>query len=285
VVVGRDGRVHEIDTIISDNPGLDDAAHDYIHAMHFRPYLLNNQPVQVLARLTFPFKTTRPAGIETFDSARNYFEHARHLTSAAGGSNTTAYILHATFEASTKDGVGHGQYTDTWLSDTQWCREATINQSRFSRCRNGDKWYLFAQGTESYLLQVVLKSIEPVPAIDTFVESDWRVMRKTVDGKSLIRVATGHESDDGVLDAQSRGLWFDSDGLLMRTHFRGLDTIQAKFEDFQGAKIPRQIDVLANGKLAMRVQISSIEKADHLDAGSFKLSGHDWKRQFTDEAR
>jgi len=138
---------------------------------------------------------------------------------------------------------------------------------------------------ESNILQVVLKAIEPIPAIDTFVESDWRISRMSVDGQSLVRTATGHESNEGVLDEQSRGLWFDSDGLLVRTHFRGLDTVQSEFQDFHGVKIPHRIDVLANGKLAMRIRINSVESADNLNPSSFKLSGHDWKRQFTDEAR
>jgi len=146
VTVDRDGKVREIATIVSDNPGLADAAHDYIASMHFRPYLLNGQPVQVLARLTFPFKTTRPAGMESFDSARNYFERGRKLTSVAGGSSTTPYTLHGSFETGTKKGIAHGEYTDNWQSDTHWCREATIENSRFSRCRSGDKWYLFAAG-------------------------------------------------------------------------------------------------------------------------------------------
>ena len=285
VVVDREGKTHDLGFMVANNQGVNDAAHDYIASMRFQPYLLNGQPVQVFSRLTLPFKTTRPAGVETFDSARNFFEHGRPLTSPAALTNPTPYILHATFDAGTKDGVQQGQYTDTFLSATQWCREATIAQSRFARCRNGNKTYLLSQGPEAPLLQVVLKAIEPIPAIDTFVESDWRITRQTIDGASLIRIATGHESAEGTLDAQSRGLWFNSDGILVRSHFRGLDTIQSQFQDFHGAQVPHQIDVLSNGKLGIRIRITEIETPTNLSPGAFSLSGHDWKRQFTDETR
>jgi hypothetical protein len=285
VLVDREGKVREIGTVVSDNPGIRDAAHDYITSLHFQPFLRNGQPVQVYSRFTMPFKTTRPAGMETFDSARNYFEHGRRLTSPAAGTNTTPYVLHATFETGTKDGPQQGQYTDTWNSETQWCREATLVKSRFARCRNGEKWYLFSQGEHAQVLQVVFKAIEPIPAIDTFVESDWRIDRRTVDSVSLIRVATGHESADGTLDAQSRGLWFNPDGVLTRSHFRGLDTIQSQFQDFHGVQVPHLIGVLSNGQLAIRIRVASIEAAQPAASNSFALSGHDWKRQFTDEAR
>jgi hypothetical protein len=285
VVVDREGRIHDLGFMVANNPGVNAAAHAYMATMRFQPYLLNGQPVQVFSRLTLPFKATRPAGVETFDSAFNFFERGRTLTSPAALANPTPYILHATFNAGTNDGVQEGQYTDTLLSATQWCREATIAKSRFTRCRSGEKTYLISQGSDAPLLQIVLKAIEPIPAIDTFVESDWRITRETVGGASLVRVASGHESAEGNLDAQSRGLWFNSDGILVRSHFRGVDTVQSQFQDFHGTQVPRQIDVLSNEKLGVRIRITEIETPTNLSPGAFSLSGHDWKRQFTDETR
>lgn len=285
IAVDREGRVHDVSTIVSDNPGISAEASDYIAAMRFRPYLLDGQPVQVISRITLSFKTTRPAGVEIFSSARDYFEHGRRITSPAAGINTVPYILNATFKTGTKDGVEQGEYTDTWLSDKQWCREARLDKSRFVRCRNGDRTYLFSQGADVPALQVVLKAIEPIPSIDTFIESDWRIARQSIDGASLVRVATGHESADGILDAQSRGLWFNSDGVLLRAHFHGLDTRQSVFQDFGGVQVPHQIDVLSNGKLAIRIEVTKIGPAANLSPATFQLSGHDWKRQFTDEVR
>jgi len=62
---------------ISDNPGVKDAAEQIFNGMQFRPFLLNGQPVQATGRLSLSFKTARPAGMETFDSAHNYFERGR----------------------------------------------------------------------------------------------------------------------------------------------------------------------------------------------------------------
>jgi hypothetical protein len=283
VVVDREGKVREIGTFVSDNPGLQEAANAYMLSMRFRPYIVDGRTVQAYSRLTFSFKTTRPAGMEVFDSARNYFERGRRLTSAGGRSNATPYVLHATFEAGSQSGVKTGEYTDTWYSDAHWCRVAVFDGSRFSRCRAGDKWYMDSQGSGTGVLQLVLKAIEPIPTIDTFVESDWRISRKDIGGYSFIQIATGHESDEGVLDPQSRGLWFYTDGVVYKAHFRGVDTVYSKFEEFHGCRIAHQVDVTAEGKLAIRIRVSSVEALQGSDAP--KPPGHEWKRQFTDEAR
>ena len=59
-------------------------------------------------------------------------------------------------------------------------------------------------------LRLVLKVMEPIPAIDTFVESDWKIKRDTVNGTKTIRVLTGYESPEGKLDPEHvRAYWFD----------------------------------------------------------------------------
>jgi len=285
VLVDREGKVREIGSFVSDNPGLEAASRDYIMSMRFQPYMDGSMATQMYSRLTFSFHTTRPAGVESFDSARTFLDRGMRSGSPAGGINKTAYVLKATFDAGTPKGVARGTYTDTWLSDTVWCREAQMDDSRVSRCRNGNTWYRLAAGSYAGLMQLVLKSVEPVPALDTFVESDWRISRKDVDGQSMIRVATGAESDDGVLAAQSRGFWFDANGVLQRAHFLGFDARYMQFEDFNGSKVPHQIDLLLNGQLGMRIKVASLEPKQGLTAGEFKIPGHEWKRQFTDETR
>jgi len=59
---------------------------------------------------------------------------------------------------------------DTWKSDDEWRREATIGKSRFIRARHGEKRTCY-QKSDAGVLRVVLKAMEPIPAIDTFVES------------------------------------------------------------------------------------------------------------------
>ncbi len=56
VVLDREGKVREIGTIVGDNPAVNEAARKAIFAMRFTPYLLNGVPVQVISRITMPFK-------------------------------------------------------------------------------------------------------------------------------------------------------------------------------------------------------------------------------------
>src|SRR5262249_7121581 len=77
ITVDRTGHVREVGTIVSDNPGLTDAAREQISSFHFSPYLQNGVPTQVVSRITLSFKPVRPAGVESFDTARNYFERGR----------------------------------------------------------------------------------------------------------------------------------------------------------------------------------------------------------------
>lgn len=86
--------------ILSDIPALNKAAKEFIACLRFKPFVVNGEPVQVVSRITMPFKTVRPAGVEAFDSARNYFEKVRKVTSPAF-SGGKPYVLNATVEVYT----------------------------------------------------------------------------------------------------------------------------------------------------------------------------------------
>lgn len=134
-------------------------------SMQFKPYLQDGVAVQVASRITMPFKTVRPAGVETFDSAQNYFERGRHVSFPAASAGQP-YILHATFQVQVAAGkIENGQYVDTWKSDEEWRREATIGKSRFVRARHGEKRYLLSESRDAGVLRMVLKVMEPIPAI------------------------------------------------------------------------------------------------------------------------
>jgi hypothetical protein len=286
IVVDRTGKVRELGSILSDNPGLSEAAGKTIGSMQFKPYLQDGMAVQVVSRITMPFKTVRPAGVETFDSAHNYFERGRHVSFPAAG-NGQAYILHATFQVKVAAGtIENGQYMDTWKSDDEWRREATIGKSRFIRARHGEKCYLLSEGPDAGVLRMVLKAMEPIPAIDTFVESDWRMKWDTVDSVKTIRVLAGYESPDGTLDTeQARGYWFDESGKLVKTYFRGIETRRIDFKDFGGVAIAHEIRVLHDNQLAMLIRVTEVSAAATIPENIFDLRGHEWKRAFTDEVR
>jgi len=286
IVVDQTGKVRELGTIVSDNQGLSETAGKIIGRMQFEPYLQDGVAVQIVSRVTMPFKTVRPAGVETFDSARSYFERGRLVSFPAAGKGS-AYVLRATFQAKVAGGaIEEGQYVDIWKSDNEWRREATIAKSRFVRTKHGETRYLLAEGSDAGLLRLVLRAMEPIPAIDTFIESDWRIKRDNADGVKTIRVLAGYESPEGVLDPEhARGYWFDERGKLLKTYFAGIETRRAEFEEFGGVYVPHTIRLLHNGTLGMLIKVTQVSAAGALSENTFELRGHEWKRAFTDEVR
>jgi len=136
------------------------------------------------------------------------------------------------------------------------------------------------------LLGLVFRIVEPIPAIDTFVESDWRIKRDAVNGISAIRVLAGYESPEGILDPeQARGYWFDNAGLLVKTHFNGIETIRSDSQDFNGTKVARRVDVLKDGRLAMRIRVLELSNAGVAEPKTFEIKGHEWTRAFSSEGR
>lgn len=286
VVVDRAGKVRDVGTIVSDNSGVDETAAKAIATMQFRPYVQGGVAVQVVSRITMLFKSVRPTSVAAFDSARNYFEHGRHVSFPAAG-NGQAYVLHATFQAKVLTGeVEDGEYVDTWKSDKEWRRKARIGNSLCVRARHGDTRYQSLEGPDVSLLRLVLRVMEPIPAMDTFVESDWRIKQDTVDGVKTIRVLSGYEGPQGEFDSeQTRGYWFDESGKLVKTYFSGLEAYRSDFIDFDGIQVAHEIKVLRNGGIGMIIQLNDISPVGSMPDSTFELKGHEWNRAFTDEVR
>ena len=255
--------------------------------MRFEPFLENGVPVQVVATVDLHFKTSRPAGVETFETARTYFERGRKTGFPSAGTGTP-YVLHAEFEAEGAAGsVATGRYEDTWISDSEWRRETWFDKSHYVRSRNGQKRYQFTEGPDAELLRLVLRALEPIPAMDTFQESDWRIKRDTVSGVQTVRVLTGYESPDGKSDpVQVRGYWFGDDGVLVKAYFKGLEMQRSEVQGFDGAMIAHQVDLLRDGALGMRIRITEVTHVVTVpSASTFEVRGHEWQRAFTDEVR
>lgn len=287
ISVDRTGLVREIGPVVSANPGVSDAARDQIAKLRFAPFVVDGVPVQVLSRITIAFKTTRPAGAETFDSARNYFERGRRLDFPAGGAGFP-YALNAAFQARSSAGtVDTGHYEDTWLAPDKWRREATLGSSRVVRSRLGSRLYQIAEGPDQKLLLLIFQFMEPIPAMDTFVESDWRITSDTVAGVKTVRVLSGYESPEGKLDPEhARAFWFDTNGNLIKTYFFGLETGRSDSEDYQSVHVARRIDVFHDSAPVMHIRVTEITPADDsLPKNAFELKGHEISRQFTSEAR
>lgn len=284
VVVDRSGKVRETGSIVSENSAINDAGRQRILAMQFKPFLVNGVPVQAMSQITLPFKTVRPAGSEVFDTARSYFERGRKVGFPEAG--TAPYVLRAEFEAGTKTGPAKGRYEDTWLSDSRWRREIWFENSHYVRSRDGDKQYQLAEGLEVGLLELVLRIIEPIPALATFQESDWRIKRETISEIRAVRVLAGYESPEGKLDPeQARGYWFDDNGLLLKTFFNGIESRRSDFQDFAGIKFSHHVEVLKEGHLAIRISVTEVTSPGEVPAKTFELKGHSSERTFTSEVR
>lgn len=285
LTLDRSGKVQEMMRPISDNPALIDAAAAAIHAMQFRPVLDHGVAVQATGNLRLHFNTALPAGSEAFLSAKEYFEHARMVSFLAGGA-TAPYHLAAEFQIGTKDGPQTGRYEDTWMSATQWRREAWYRQSHLVRTQNGDKRCVLSEGSEAGVLQLVMRFMEPLPAEDTMTESDWGVRRDSVDGLNLIRVFRGPEGPNGELEAgKSEGYWFDGGGRLMKAYTAGFELRPSGAEPFGGVQVARRIDVIKDGKVGMRITVKEVSPPAPSAEKDFQLDGHEWKRAFTAEVR
>ena len=285
VSIDRSGAIREMNPPVAENPGVRDAAELGFRSMQFKPFIVDGVPVQVVSNISARFKTVRPAGVETFDSARNYFDLGRKVNYLAAGASAP-YALRAEFQVGTSEGVQTGRYEDTWISQTEWKREAWVGSSHFARSRDGDNLFLLSEGPDAEVLRVLLMVLEPIPASDTMTESDWRIRRDTVNEVSTIRVFRGWESPNGDFDpVQSQGYWFEQDGRLVRCYMKGLDVRLMNVEPYRGVQVPRRVEVLKDGKLAMRVSVTDISTADPAAAKNFKLKGHEWQRAFTAEER
>lgn len=285
IVIDRSGRIREMIPPVADNPGVQEAAAAGFGSMQFRPVLRNGIPVQVTGRLSVPFKTVRPVGDETFDSARNYFEHGRKVSFLAAGSKVP-YTLRAEFQVGTQNGVQTGSYEDTWMNATEWRREAWYHSSHLVKTESGDVHYVLAEGPEAGLLRLVMQLLEPIPAADTMTESDWRIERDTRNRGRTIRVFRGPEGPNGEPEpGKSQGYWFDDSGGLVESYTSGFDVRFAQPGDYNGVQVARRIDVLQNGKIGMRILIQEIGPASPKSDKEFKLKGHEWQRAFTSEVR
>ncbi len=285
IIVDRSGHVRDCSNPISDNPGVNEPAGKYICGLTFRPVIVGGEPVQVVSRFTMPFKTVRPAGAESYESARFYFERGRKAGFPATGS--TPYILLAEFQTKGSSGaIETGRYEDTFVDEQHWRREAWFGASHVVRSRNGDKRYRLEEGSQAGIARLVLRITEPIPAIDTFVESDWRMNSVDQNGSRTIRVLSGYEGPDGKLDPQhSRGYWFNYQGQLIKTYSNGFETRRSDFKEFGGLSVARSVGLYSNGGLALKLTVTELSANPAVGLKSFEVKGHEWTRQFTDEAR
>jgi hypothetical protein len=273
VVLDRNGKIREMTRPVANNPGVRDAAEQGFRAMQFQPVMRDGVPVQAVGPLSVPFKTVRPPGVETLDSAGNYFERGRKASFLAAGASAP-YVLRAEFQAGAQAGVQSGRYEDIWLGEAEWKREAWLGSSHLVRSRVGEQRYLLAEGPDAAVLRLVMIAMEPIPAGDTMTESDWTVRHDTLEDIKSIRVSRA-----------SQAYWFDESGRLLRCETNGLEIRRSEVAAYGGVQVARRIDLLNNGKLAMRISVNEIASPGSVSSDAFRIKNHEWQRAFTAEVR
>ena len=165
-------------------------------AMRFKPFLLNGMPVQVISQVSVSIQDHTASWCGKPFRAHKVTLNAEGKMGFPAAGAGIPYVLRAEFEARNSSGkIEDGRYEDTWLADSQWRREAWyFGDSHYARSRSGEKAYQLAEGSQSMFLQFIFRVLEPIPAIDTLTESDWKIKRDQIDGVPAIRVLAGYES-------------------------------------------------------------------------------------------
>lgn len=225
------------------------------------------------------------ASADSQDNPQAYFDHARKLGFPASG-QATPYLLRAEFTTRASSGVvTTGTYTDTWVSDKQWRREAVLGSSRFVRSRNGKKWYRLNDGPDAALLQFVLTAMEPLPQM-TGTSLNWKMQRNLTGGVGATRVWRGKMNAGGTPDPTDfEAYWFDAGGQLTKSYLNGLEITRQNFEAFNGVQVARQLQVNVTGKVGMKITVTELHPLGTVDSKIFKIKGNDWLREYTTEAR
>jgi hypothetical protein len=195
------------------------------------------------------------------------------------------YVLRAEFttRSSISGVVETGSYTDTWISDKRWRREAILKGSRFVRSRNGDKRYRLDEGPDAAVLQFVLTAMEPIPAY-AIAGTEWETRRELLGNAPAVRVSKVQPRADSD-PKQTEAYWFDGTGQLVQSSLNGLEVTRSNFQDFDGVSVARHLEVLAAGKVAMRIDVTALAEDSTANSKFFTLKGHEWVRPIMTEAR
>jgi hypothetical protein len=286
LVVDRAGTIREPFSTISDNPLINGYMHDYLAALRFKPVLRDGESVETVRHVVLRFKLHRPAGVEDLGTARAAFERGRVMSSLAFGTGTS-YAMTGKFTVKLASGTVNGTYTDTWKDAQHWKREAVCDGGRVDRSQDGDQQYLWVDGPQGGLARLVMTAVEPLPAGDTMTESDWRLRREMVDGVSTLRVTRGEV--DHANPKTSNGYWFDESGRLVQAYASKLALSYSGYRPVAEGAVPTTIAgrVAAGGTVVMQIDLEEPVplSAATLGKNSFRVPGHEWKRQFTAEVR
>lgn len=274
IVTDRNGRVREARSYVASNSELKDWTVERVKEWTFKPYLVDGAAVQVETTLDIDFKTELKSGAPNLPAAGSYFDRSRQV-SGLRVEGAQPFHLRASFEAfGNAELTGVGTYEETWVSPTQWRREAILGGHAVTEARNGDLGFRkFDQPYSARRIDQAMEVLSSALPAGSSV-SLWRVANGQLGKAEMVQVWTGKIGDDGKPGANTKVYYFGPDNGLLRGHYELSDlTIYNDFANFSGKMIARRLSVSENGFKILEIKIEQLDAAQPQTDDFFTMAG------------
>jgi hypothetical protein len=277
IVTDRNGHVREARSYVASNSELKDWTVEQVRGWTFKPYLVDGAAVQVETTLDIDFKTERKSGAPNLAAASSYFDRA-HKLSGMRGKGAQPFHLRASFEAfGNAELIGAGTYEETWVSPTQWRREAVLGGHTVTEARNGDLG--FRKFDQAYSARRIDQAMDvlsfALPGANGGNSAlSWQVANGQLGKAELVQVWLGKIGNDGKPGEGTRVYYFSPDNGLLRGHYEMSDlTIYNDFAEFSGKMIARRFSVMENGFKILEIKIEQLDASQPQTDDFFTLAG------------
>jgi hypothetical protein len=277
IVTDRNGHVREAHSYVASNSELKDWTVEQVKGWKFKPYLVDGAAVQVETTLDVDFKTELRSGTPSFSAASSYFDRARQLSGLRVG-GARAFHLRASFDAfGSAELTGVGTYEETWVSPTQWRREAILGGHTVTEARNAELG--FRKFDQPYSARRIDQAMEVLSSALPGGSSpsggpSWQVANGKLGKAEMVQVWRGKIGDDGKPGANTQIYYFGPDNGLLRGHHEMSDlTIYNDFADFSGKTIARHLLVSENGFKILEIKIEQLDASQPQTDDFFTLAG------------
>jgi TonB family protein len=273
IQIDRTGNIRELPSAISKNQRIDSGALAQIRNWKFKPYLVDDVPVEVVTTLHVRFHLKyQPLGANGKEfPAISFGEHIRQyrVLSDLRLEGSKPFHLRASFVL---NGDQAGKYDETWRSAGEWTRQVELGSIVFCETRSGGNTttsFNGGAGVRPKMQAIMAATGDLLPEQRTFQEADWG---NSAVPESNVYPSSGSDSSEPVLIRAARGAvdannhptsgqayWFDADGLLRASFVGGTSVVNSKFASWDTKQVPRRIELfIATTPIAV-VTVDSIE--------------------------
>lgn len=277
ITLDRTGAVREVGPPISKNVALSNPAAEQIRKWKFKPYLVDGAPVQVSTYISLPFKAPfellgeNSAALE----AQPFVERIRRSRALSDLNLPGCKPFHLLASFQWAD-AAVGSSDLIWQEPTKWRRETKLAGVTVVESQLGDRVYRKVVGAPASPKRIddVIEELDGHLPDKRYAiyESDWGQSAVKWNGLDVIRIARGKvDPQNNPIDGQA--YWFSPDGLLQGAFEASKTSSYLKFVDWNGKRVPRQIDVSENGSLVLRLQITQIDDLPSQTDSAFVIEG------------